>query len=264
MKTLTIIAAGVLSAICSHGQNLILNSDFEAGNTNFSTQYTYAPEGMTAQGTYCVVTNPASVHNYWASFGDHTTGSGLMLVANGGSNPTNLIWRQTITVVTNTSYLFSAWAASSYSSSPSRFFFFVNGSQRGNPVTLPGTTGLWQNYSVIWDSQGSEEALLEIRMLNTSYGGNDFVLDDLSFRSVSSSNAPPPASIRKTAGEPPAVEVSWPAASNQLYQVQWTSEIISNQWFSLGPPLATNGITNAVIDPLGANLLRFYRVLPVN
>ena len=258
MKTTTTIAACLFAALCAHGQNLILNGDFEAGNTNFSNDYLYSPNDMYPQGRYCVVSDPRSVHGLWASFGDHTTGTGLMLVANGDSNPTNVVWRQTITVTTNTAYLFSAWAASSHPDNPGRFFFFVNSVQQGSPVAIPSTTGLWQNYSVIWSSGESVAALLEIRMLSTEFNGNDFVLDDLSFRSVTSTAPPPPAYIQR------AVEVSWPSVANQLYQVQWASNVDTNQWFSLGRLVVGNARTNSICDPLGSNSKRFYRVIPVN
>lgn len=258
MKTTTMIGACLFVAFNAHTQNLILNGDFEAGNASFSNDYLYSPGDMHPQGRYCVVSDPHSVHGAWALFGDHTTGTGLMLVANGDSNPTNVVWRQTVAVTTNTAYLFSAWAASSHPDNPGQFFFFVNGAQQGSPVQIPSTTGLWQNYSVIWSSEASLTALLEIRMVTTQFSGNDFVLDDLSFRSTSSTVPPPPTYIQR------AVEVSWPSVTNQLYQVQWASAVDTNQWFSFGPPVIGNGTTNAIYEPLGSNSKRFYRVIPVN
>jgi hypothetical protein len=263
MKTTTTLAVSLLAVLCAHGQNLVLNGDFEAGNTNFSTDYRYSPGYMTPKGVYCVVTNPATVHGFWSSFGDHTAGSGLMLVANGDSNPTNTVWRQAVGVGTNMVYLFSAWAANAYPVNPSQFFFFVNGQQQGNVVTLPAATGLWQNYSVIWSSGGVSSALLEIRMLTTENEGNDFALDDLSFRAVTVTGTLPRLSIRPVAGQA-AVELSWPSMLGQLYQVQWTSGLETNQWFSLGSPVAGNGTTNAIDDPLADNRKRFYRVIVVN
>lgn len=255
----TILAVFLLGALCGNAQNLISNGDFEAGNRDFSNDYLYSPAAMHPQGTYCVVANPRLVHEEWSSFGDHTTGTGLMLVANGDSNPTNVVWRQTRTVNANTSYLFSAWAANSHPLSPATFFFFVNGLPQGNSVALPpGTTGIWQNYSVIWNSENSVTALLEIRMLNTAFEGNDFVLDDLSFRRVTPTVPPPPASIQI------AVEVSWDSLANQLYQVQWASALETNQWLGLGPLVVGNGKTNSIYDPLGSNSKRFYRVIPVD
>jgi hypothetical protein len=252
-----------LCVFSAQAQNLVVNGDFEAGNTQFSNDYFYSPDDMWPAGTYCVVTNPASVHGAWTSFGDHTTGAGLMLAANGDSSPTNVVWRQTVSVSPDAAYLFSAWSASAYPQSPGRFFFFVNGVQQGSVVDLPGTTGLWQNYSVIWSSETSISALLEIRMLTTEFEGNDFVLDDLSFRQLTGDRTPPRLSLRRAVGEF-AVELSWPSIPHQLYQIQWTDALITRPWFSLGAPLPGTGTTLLVIDAIEDNAPRFYRVVPVN
>src|SRR5690242_43828 len=58
----------------------ILNGDFESGNTGFTSGYTYA---TVDQGTYFVSANPHSTYPSSLSFGDHTTGSGNMLTADG-------------------------------------------------------------------------------------------------------------------------------------------------------------------------------------
>jgi hypothetical protein len=244
-------------------QNLVVNGDFEAGNSGFSNDYLYSPANMDPAGTYCVVTNPAAVHGSWSSFGDHTTGTGLMLVANGGPEPTNVVWRQTVAVSTNTTYLFSGWAASAHEASPGSFFLFVNGSQQGSAVTLPSETGRWQNYSVVWSSSSSVSALLEIRMLNADGYGNDFVLDDLSFRPVTSDTPSPQLAIQRAAGEP-AVVLSWPSVANQLYQLQWAPTLATNQWFSLGAPVTGTGNPILRTNAMAGNPERFYRVIPVN
>jgi hypothetical protein len=262
MNTKILLASYSLCVLSVAAQNLIVNGDFEAGNTGFSNDYNYSPGNMWPAGTYCIVANPGSVHLAWTSFGDHATGAGLMLVANGDSSPTNVIWRQSVDVSRNAAYLFSGWAASSYPSNPGRFFLFVNGVQQGSVVDLPTVTGLWQNYSVIWSAGSSVSALLEIRMLTTAAEGNDFVLDDLSFRRVSV--AIPPALSIERASTAPAVVLSWPSVTNQVYQLQWSPALETNQWFSLGAPVAGTGnsmlVTNAVAD----NLQRFYRLLALD
>ncbi|MBI5387029.1 MAG: hypothetical protein HZA90_20335 [Verrucomicrobia bacterium] len=242
---------------------LIVNGDFEAGNAGFSNDYVYSPADMTPQGVYCVVANPASVMSNWGSFGDHTTGTGLMLLANGDANPTNTVWRQTILVATNAAYLFSAWAASAYPENPARFFFFVNGQQQGNSVVLPSANGLWQNYSVIWSSSNSVTALLEIRMLSTEFFGNDFVLDDLSFRRLAVDLPPPHLSIQHVIAEA-AVVLSWPSVLNQLYQLQWVPGLETNQWFSLDAPRLGTGSAILVTNSIEGSPRRFFRVIPVN
>ena len=247
-----------LTLFSARAQNLIQNGDFEAGNTAFSNDYVYSAVNLVPEGTYSVVKNPHSVHGSWASFGDHTSGSGLMLAANGSPNPTNVVWRQTVAVTPNTKYLFSAWAASSYPISPSEFHFIVNGEPQGNVVALPPATGVWQNYSAFWESSNAVSAKLEVRMLNTAFNGNDLVLDDLSFRRVNSSIPLPGTAINI------AVQIRWVTVTNQLYQVQWANTVNTNQWFSLGNPVGGNGGTNVYFDAVGTNYERFYRVIPVD
>ena len=68
--------------------NLIVNGDFSAGNTGFQSQYTYNATSVVNETVYTVGPNPADFSPYVASFGDHTSGSGLMMIVNGGSVPT--------------------------------------------------------------------------------------------------------------------------------------------------------------------------------
>jgi hypothetical protein len=72
--------------------NLIINGDFEQGNTGFYSQYTFGPGGgaLGAAASYDVLTNPKYDRPYDINppnFGDHTTGSGLMFAGNGAEVP---------------------------------------------------------------------------------------------------------------------------------------------------------------------------------
>ncbi len=246
------------ASMAAQGENLILNGDFEMGPTYFSSDYEWSPASVFAEETYSLTNTPASVHPQFASFPDHTSGTGLMIVANGGDDPgtTKAVWRQTVSVEPENTYLFSAWAASAFPDNPTRFLFFVNGRQQGTEVDLPSQTGRWQNYSATWFSGGITEATLEVRPVSTAQHGNDFCLDDLTFRKLSP-EPPPTAAIHL------AVQVSWPSVSNQLYQVQWSPDVAANVWFALGPPVAGTGISNQIYKVLGGQPRRFYRILPV-
>ncbi len=82
--------------------NLITNGDFESGNTGFTTEYTYLDPSKTGTWTlgpeymYTVGTDPHLYHSAWASFGDHTSGSGKMMIVNGTylNNETKIVWAQ--------------------------------------------------------------------------------------------------------------------------------------------------------------------------
>lgn len=62
----------------------------------------------------------------------------------------------------------------------------------------------------------------------------------------------------------PAVEVGWPSFSNRLYQVQWASELDTNNWFNLGSPVRANGSTTTILDGTRDSSARFYRVIPLD
>jgi hypothetical protein len=82
--------------------NLIFNGDFEAGNTGFTSEYTYVvgtgPTALQPPSVYSIGLDPSLYHSAWTSFGDHTTGTGNMMIVNGTSNgtPGALVWGQTV------------------------------------------------------------------------------------------------------------------------------------------------------------------------
>jgi hypothetical protein len=58
----------------------------------------------------------------------------------------------------------------------------------------------------------------------------------------------------------PAVELGWPSDTNQLYQVQYRTDLDTNTWYNLGSPIQGNGTTNYFSDIIQGNNKRFYRV----
>ena len=77
-------------ALADSGVNVVQNGDFEAGNTSFTTTYSHDPIASAA-GVYFVGSNPNSFSpSFPSSLHDHTTGSGLMLMANGGTASSGL------------------------------------------------------------------------------------------------------------------------------------------------------------------------------
>ena len=260
MKTtqFLITFASVMLGLCASAQNLALNGNFQLGYTNFLTDYlkwnNSGPQLL--EGYYWIGSNPNAVHNLYASFGDHTSGSGNMMVVNAGLETNSAVWRETIAVETNATYVFSAWGASAYPQLPPKFYFFVNGAQQGTVGELPGQTGVWQNYSALWPSGTSTVATLEVRLLSTQTTGNDFALDDFSLRRVGT-DLPAVTRIDR------AVQISWGSQTNQLYQVQWAALADTNAWFDFGPPVLGNGSTNSVSDTTDNRDQRYYRVLPV-
>lgn len=166
-------------AFSANAQNLIVNGDFSAGNTGFTSNYGYQTN-LVPETKYYVGTNPRNHHASWASFGDHTTGSGLMMIVNGDTTIGSLVWRQTnVNVSKNTFYDFSVWAASSYPTNPAVLDVYINGVLVGT-INCTTTTGQWVKDVSLWNSGNNNSATIEIKNRNSEFNGNDFVLDDIS------------------------------------------------------------------------------------
>jgi gliding motility-associated-like protein len=171
--------------------NLVVNGDFEGGNSGFSSSYTYAapPSPVLLEGNYSVYTDPFDVHTGFTSMGDHTTGAGQMMILNGAGTPVD-VWCQTITVLPNTDYDFSAWIAncSSITVPPDvpTLQFRINGTLIGTPTVISSAPGVWTNFSTTWNSGPSTTANICIYDANTTPAGNDFAIDDIFFRQICS------------------------------------------------------------------------------
>ena len=169
------------------GVNLVVNGNFSNGSTGFSSSYTdYTSSGtnqLPANG-YAIGTDPLLVNIYAGmSYGDHTSGTGNMMIINGASTPTN-VWCQTITVTPNTDYDFSAWLSnwSATTNGLPVLQFQINGILLGSPYVFGPTVGVWSQFSSTWNSGSSTSATICINDQQTAAIGNDFALDDISFR----------------------------------------------------------------------------------
>ncbi len=168
--------------------NLIVNGDFSGGNTGFTSDYTYGgltPCAICPEGNYTVANNPASVYTGAASFGDHTTGTSGFLLANGATTANTAFWKETVTVKPFTSYRIGGWYASwnndAGSLPPPIIKFVVDGTSVGLDTNL-GTVGVWKYFTFVWTSGGSTTANLSLIDWNRFATGNDFGVDDLTFR----------------------------------------------------------------------------------
>ena len=167
-------------------QNLVVNGDFESGNSGFSSSYNpvnfVSPTALWDPGYYAIGNSPNDYHSNFYTCTDHSSGSGKMYIANGSSSPNTTIWSQTISVQANTNYNFTAWVASVENTSvPAVLQFFVNGSQIGD-VFSPSSTGCsWDQFYNLWNSGSNTSAVISIVNQNTEASGNDFALDDISF-----------------------------------------------------------------------------------
>ena len=168
--------------------NLITNGDFSLGSTVFSSAYIPGTGGtyglLSTEGQYAVSTNPSLVHTNFANFGDHTTGTGNMMILNGASSSNTAIWCQTIAVNPGTWYDFSAWGATCVASAPAILQFSINSTLIGTPLSLPITTGQWTQFHATWFSGTNTTINICINDQQIATSGNDFAIDDISFREI--------------------------------------------------------------------------------
>ena len=167
--------------------NLIVNGDFEIGNTAFFSDYGYVdpsdPLGLINPSTYTVVTSPALVSSAFPPCDDHTfgNGTGQMMVINGNGTVGANVWCQTISINPNTTYNFSAWVGSLINISPAQLQFSVNGMLIGSVFNASGGTCAWEFMNASWNSGSA--TTVDLCLVNQNPAGglaeNNFALDDI-------------------------------------------------------------------------------------
>lgn len=177
-----IIQAGMV------GGNLVVNGDFESGNTGFSSGYVQGTGGtwgtLSLEGTYDISTSPSLSHNNFTPCGDQTTGSGNMMVVNGAGSPVN-VWCQTVNVQPNTNYVFSTWATNALNDpNVAQLQFSINNVSLGNAFSVTPYGCDWVQFNAIWNSGSNTTADICILNLNTTTSGNDFAIDEIYFEEV--------------------------------------------------------------------------------
>lgn len=177
--------------------NLVLNGDFEAGNSGFSTAYTLRTSDVGPAGTYAITSDPRLVHDQFGSYADHTPGSGSQMMVVNGTTTSATVWEQTVAVIPNTVYQFAAFGSSAYATPPATLRFEINGTSVGT-LNLPAVTGQWTPFSIHWNSGSATSANLKIINTSVDSNGNDFALDDISFAVAASL---PNGTINFAAGE---------------------------------------------------------------
>ncbi len=174
--TTTYVVTGV-----DTGSNMILNGNFEQGNTGFSSSYGF---GSASPGFYYVDPDP-SIYNAGHSGSDHTSGSGNFLIVDGATTSNTNVWCQTVTVTPNTDYSFSAWLnniiITSNNFTDPTLQFTVNGSPLCASLTLPELPDVWVEIACNWNSGVNTSVTICLYSLSTAGVGNDFGVDDISF-----------------------------------------------------------------------------------
>ena len=209
------------------GPELVVNGDFEAGNTGFTSGHTYKASGPLSSGQYTVPQSNQipGINGQWACT-DHTSGSptGKMLVVDGSLNPPAItnVWRQNVTVVAGKTYTFSAWVnnlvipAQNYNDPLVELY--IDGKTVAG-ISLPENPDEWRRMCVQWTAPASGVKTLEVRTSRFDNVGNDFAVDDISFRSCDP--APCQTAINVTQNQDCTVTVCAVTTGPQPVTYQW-------------------------------------------
>ena len=165
------------------GAESVVNGDFEQGNVGFTSSYQYNTN-LWGEGTYYVDYDASLHHESFVGLGHN---GGNFMIVNGATSPGTNVWTEQISVVPNTYYAFSTWACNVSVGNPDQVAllqFSINGVQLGSIFSAPNQLHVWEQFYELWYSGNANTATITILNQNTVAGGNDFGLDDISFREL--------------------------------------------------------------------------------
>ncbi|MEO7950386.1 MAG: hypothetical protein ABIS71_05610 [Chthoniobacterales bacterium] len=228
---------------------IIENGDFEAGNTGFTSEFTYTPPGpgsLDTENFYTVDTNPRNNSNLLLSIGDHTTGTGLMMIVNGSGTTGTLLWQGTVSspLTVGQEYDLSFWVAA-ISTAPPPALKLTVGSTPINTIA-PAADGTWMRSVSTFTAQ---EAFPTFRLdAFAGTAGNDFAVDDIDVFLVGTETNPPIAG--------PLLNISTRLQVLTADQVPIGGFIVTGNepktviLRALGPSLGNFGISDPLANPV--------------
>ncbi|MCX6182469.1 MAG: gliding motility-associated C-terminal domain-containing protein [Bacteroidetes bacterium] len=163
----------------------IINGDFESGNTAFTSQYVQkCVNGRMDWGAYCINPYTDIFWQGWGACPDHTSGTGNLMVMDAAVTPNVGIWCETVAVNKNTDYQFTTWVTPVTQENPPLLQFSINNVPLAQPFNVPDQVCKWNEFYALWNSGNATSADICILNQDTISMGNDFALDDISFKSV--------------------------------------------------------------------------------
>lgn len=192
--------------------DLIVNGDFSAGNTGFTSGYNYdssqgagANDGNSGADYYGIVADSTWWHPSFTDFQDHTqdgsaasdpsnthgnADAGYMMIVNGSLDSGVTVWSESgIAVVPSQEYTFSFWATSAYFASPADLQVTISLNGVNQSFLLTDPAGTWQQFSTTFVASNSPTTISFVDT-NTDFTGNDFALDDISLTPTRPANGP--------------------------------------------------------------------------
>lgn len=173
------------------GPELVVNGDFSAGNSGFISGQTYSSvyspcNYFVGPGWFSSTLDP--------NFPDNTPTTDNMFMSVDGCSPATLLWEETMSVSSFTNYTFSFHGSRADQVQPIYEIHFI-GDVTGD-VIVSTQTGIpyagvwaWDKYAVsCWNSEKNRTVTIQVINLETNSYGNDFGMDDFSFRECCTSS----------------------------------------------------------------------------
>lgn len=160
---------------------LVTNGDFSAGNTGFTSQFTYSAISVQNEGYYTVGPNASWYHNQFQG-----TGTGNFLIANAGYgswlNGQLDVWCQTIPTCPGQTYTLRFWGRTLTNELPARVVWRMDGVLAHWPdFTFPAFNAGWQQFTTTWTAGPGQTSVNACLHVTSGDGvGDDFGLDDIS------------------------------------------------------------------------------------
>jgi gliding motility-associated-like protein len=160
--------------------NLVTNGDFSAGNSGFSSQFTYSLFSVQNEGYYTVGTNASWYHPQFQG-----TGSGNFLIANAGYgswvNGQTDVWCQTIPCCPGQTYTLSFRARTLSNDLPGRAVWLMDGALVNWPdFTFPAFGAGWQQFTTSWTAGPGQTSVNACIHITSADGvGDDMGIDDI-------------------------------------------------------------------------------------
>jgi len=273
---------------------LVTNGDFNQGNNGFLSDYSFvngfantvvgysSGTGLYPESKYTVVANrtDSNVTLYHPAFfgNGHNQGNALgrnddkYMAINGSTVIGQKIWSQTVEVLPNNNYNFSAWITSINAGNPSLLRFLINGIEIGPQISAPSTLNSWKQFYTVWNSGSATIAEITIINDNSIASGNDFGLDDISFSTTCSNsstvtitvNSPLTANVINNPqvttfclnGDAGIIQGALPTGGNGNYTYQWQLSSDDTTWSNI------NGATDQSYNPgVVYSTTRFRRIV---
>jgi hypothetical protein len=177
----------------TQGPELVINGDFEipgSGPIGFVPCFPwFNPGSKSFFGSYSVLRSNQvfSANSQW-SCTEYTVSSptGKMLIVDGDDGTCSFVWQELVSVQPATQYAFCAYVNNLIIPTKNRHDplveLWINNS-KVQSLALPESPDQWQLISVLWQSGLSTTAGLQIRLGSSEAIGNDFAVDNISFRS---------------------------------------------------------------------------------